>query len=210
MICKECGTDLNEDAAFCQHCGARVGGGSPESEPTAGARFRAAVETRQTDDDSPEQEVWEGHYSKLAMIGSWIVAAVVTVVALVIGALAGPAGWAVAGGVILVMWVGLVGLLLYRQLSIRYRLTDQRFIHERGLLWRTIDRIEVIDIDDVTFNQGPIERLLGVGNIRITSSDRTDPEFEIKGIENVRDVAGKLDDLRRNERRKRGLHIESV
>jgi len=30
------------------------------------------------------------------------------------------------------------------------------------------------------------------------------------GIENVKEVAGKIDEKRRSERRRRGLHIESI
>jgi membrane protein YdbS with pleckstrin-like domain len=80
----------------------------------------------------------------------------------------------------------------------------------RGLLWRQTDRIEVIDIDDVAFTQGPVERVFGLGTVRITSSDQSHPELSLPGIENVQIVAGLIDDARRNERRRRGLYIESV
>jgi membrane protein YdbS with pleckstrin-like domain len=213
MVCRECGTELDDQAVFCQQCGTRVADDGADPPATASERFRTATAARQNDSDDDEQEVWQGTFSKLAMIGSWITAVAVTVALLVVGVLAsaaGPVAWVAVVAAIAVMWIGLVLLLLYRQLSIKYHLTSQRLVHERGLLWRTIDRIEVIDIDDVTFTQGPVERLLGVGNIHITSSDKTNPEFTIKGIESVRDVAGQIDDLRRSERRKRGLHIESV
>jgi membrane protein YdbS with pleckstrin-like domain len=83
-------------------------------------------------------------------------------------------------------------------------------MHERGLLWRRQDRIETIDIDDVAVEQGPIARMLGVGTVRLTSSDRSTPEFLLAGIEDVRNVATMIDNARRTERRKRGLHIESI
>jgi membrane protein YdbS with pleckstrin-like domain len=108
------------------------------------------------------------------------------------------------------MWIFLLLRLIYLQLSVHYTLTSQRFIHERGLLWRQQDRIETIDVDDVTVQQGPVQRMLGIGTVRITSSDRTTPEFMIVGIENVRQVAAMIDETRRAERRKRGVHIESV
>ena len=100
--------------------------------------------------------------------------------------------------------------LFYRQLAEHYYLTNRRFIHERGLLWRVIDRIEAIDIDDVSYQQGPIERLLGVGSIQIRSSDNSHPQLELLGIEKAREIAEQIDEVRRQERRKRGLHIESV
>ena len=69
---------------------------------------------------------------------------------------------------------------------------------------------ETIDIDDVTVQQGPVQRMLGIGTVKMTSSDRTTPEFVLVGIEDVRKVAAMIDEARRNERRKRGLHIEAV
>ena len=83
-------------------------------------------------------------------------------------------------------------------------------IHKRGILRRVTDRIELIDIDDVTFAQGIVERMLGVGTITVTSSDRTHPKFDMPGIDSVNKIAGEIDDLRRDERRRRGLHIESI
>jgi hypothetical protein len=32
----------------------------------------------------------------------------------------------------------------------------------------------------------------------------------MRGIEGVKDVAGLIDDIRRKERRRRGVHIESI
>ncbi len=107
-------------------------------------------------------------------------------------------------------WAGLVVRLLYLQISRHYFLSNQRFVHERGLLWREIDRIEAIDIDYVSFVQGPLERMLGVGAIRILSSDQSHPKMELPGIENVRTVAALIDETRRQERRRRGLYVESV
>jgi uncharacterized membrane protein YdbT with pleckstrin-like domain len=101
-------------------------------------------------------------------------------------------------------------VLLYRKWSVAYRLTNQRFVHRRGLLAIRTDRIETIDIDDVAFTQGIIERMMGVGTIRLTSTDRSDPELILRGIEKVQEVASLMDGARRKERVRRGLHIEAT
>ena len=72
------------------------------------------------------------------------------------------------------------------------------------------DRIETIDMDDIAFVQGPVERVLGIGSIKVTSSDRTHPELHLIGIENVQHVAEMIDNARRAERLRRGIHIESI
>jgi membrane protein YdbS with pleckstrin-like domain len=175
------------------------------------AKIKTPLMAASTGEDA-EHVLWEGQFSKLAMIGEWIVGIVATLAAVIVGAVVGleAATWWWVGGAIAVLWLVLVARLLYKQLSIRYHLTNQRFIHERGLLWRTIDRIEVIDIDDIAVDQGPVERMLGIGTVRIKSSDASTPEFYVQGIENVRGVATQIDDARRKERRKRGVYVEQV
>ena len=188
---------------------------SPPPELTPKEKMQQAVDSRRVDDDDDvEEDLWQGGYCSKAMFGNWILAAVVTVGVLVAILAFGwwDKGWLwltwLCGS--LLLWGYFGGLYLYRHWTVKYELTTQRFIHESGLLKRLIDRIEVIDIDDVAFVQGPIERIVGVGTIKITSSDRSHPELSLRGIENVRTVAGLLDDVRRKERRRRGLHIEAI
>ena len=169
-------------------------------------RFKESAEARQSDNDQDEeQDLWSGGYSAKAMYGSWILGGVVT-----IGLVAGMFAFPPVGLAIPVLWIFLGGALAYKKLSVFYQLTTQRFIHKSGILKRGTDRIEVIDIDDVTYEQGIIQRLLGVGKIRIRSTDRTHPELILSGIDGVAEVADTIDDVRRKERRKRGLHIESI
>ena len=212
MICPACKMEIAEDAVFCQYCGYRTDG--QESPETPRERFLAAATSTSniSDDDEEERELWQGSYSKLAMIGSWVAASVFSVAALITAVAAGFSGgsWGIALGLILLVWVVLILRLLYLQLSRHYYLSNQRFVHEEGLLWREINRVEAIDIDDVTFVQGPVERFLGVGTVKIISSDQSHPVIELPGIENVRAVSSLIDETRRQERRKRGLHIESI
>lgn len=187
----------------------------PNETDTAAAapreRFQQAAAEKQKPDE-PEHDLWSGSYSHLAMIGSWVGAGVLSVAAVVVGLLMtlGGTGWLVLFGLVVLAWLYLGGLYMYRRLSVSYRLTTQRLIHEAGLLWRTVDRVELIDVDDVTYRQGPVERLFGVGTILISSSDTTTPELELPGIEDAREIADTIDDARRKERRSRGLHIEAV
>jgi membrane protein YdbS with pleckstrin-like domain len=159
--------------------------------------------------DEPEAVLWEGDFATKAMIGDWIGAGVVSL-ALAIGSMyAAQWQWYVLA-VITFVWIAVLLKLAVHKLGVHYRLTSQRLFHEKGVLSRTTNRIETIDIDDVTVEQGPIERMLGIGNIRVTSSDRTDPEMVMRGIDDVRNVSALIDKARRSERVKRGIHIEAV
>jgi membrane protein YdbS with pleckstrin-like domain len=206
---------------FCHRCGAQL---AEAADGRAAERPAAAVTPREmllttaegrgeaAAADDAEQPVWEGGYSPRAMAGPALAALVGTILAG--GAAfywnASGAAWGVLSVVILIGWLGLYLVLLYRQWSVRYQMTTQRLMHQTGILRRITDRVEAIDIDDITVRQGLVERLLGVGTIVISSSDRTHPELQLRGIADAKHVASTMDDVRRLERRKRGVHIESI
>ncbi len=226
MLCPHCGRESANDTIYCGHCGGKLDGEQQPVDPLVPPRrqgpppltendprtqFVAAAAARQVEEVA-EDEVWSGSYSKKAMLGYWIGATVLSLGLPILAAVfnMGSSGWMWLMLAILLMWVLLIGGYFYRRLAVHYTLTNQRFLHEAGLMWRSTDRIELIDIDDVTFKQGPIERMMNIGTIHISSSDKTDPEIDLPGIDDVKRVAGLIDDLRRQERRRRGLHIESV
>ncbi|MFT7642719.1 MAG: putative membrane protein YdbT with pleckstrin-like domain [Pirellulaceae bacterium] len=215
MHCESCGAELGEEAKFCHECGTGTKNAPAEApSPSAPAPTPAEKMRGMTggDDDDVEDQLWKGSYSAKAMFGSWIGGAVLTAVATGVGTYFGGMGTAVIGffGGAAVIFGFLLSLLVYRRLSVSYNLTTQRFVHKSGILKQITDRIEVIDMDDVTFEQGIIQRMLNVGTIRISSSDRSHPELTLIGIDDVKNVADMIDDVRRKERRRRGLHIEAI
>ncbi len=225
MKCTTCNATVADGAVFCPQCGARLKAGataqplvSPTAapigaaEPAQGLRSPGNPAGGRAARDVPEEELWQGGYSPKAMYGAWIGAAVATVAGLaaVLMFFNDGMGWTIFAGAIAVLWLFLFGTLMYRRFSDRYRLTNQRFFHEHGILRRITDRVEVIDIDDVTFEQGIVERMLGVGTLRVTSSDKTTPELSLPGIDNIKDVANMIDGAHRAERQRRSLYIENV
>ena len=184
-------------------------------EMNAADKFREQVQSTKesVEDYEPEEELWNGGYSAKAMVGTWILLGIMSVATLILPFFLAFLAFLtvpISLGVIVVMW--LVGAVVYgvRRFGVHYELTSQRFIHQTGILTRNTDRIEVIDIDDVSFTQGPVQRVLGVGRITITSSDRSHPLLHMIGIADVKNVAGVIDDVRRKERRRRSLHIEAI
>ncbi|MEZ6093361.1 MAG: PH domain-containing protein [Pirellulaceae bacterium] len=192
---------------------------SEEKAPeNATEKFENAVKSVQEGkgvSDDPEKDLWEGNYSAKGMFGSLFAAGLVTIgifVAMIFVRFLWTEAvvfWIILGG-ILTGWAYLLGLVSYRKLANHYELTSQRFKHRDGILIRTMNRIELLDIDDVTYTQGPVELMLNVGNIRITSSDASHPDLTLYGIDDVKTVADLIDNARRTERRRRGLHIESI
>lgn len=215
MKCTACDATIPDDATFCPKCGGKVGvadggnfqansGTPPNVSPGVATLARASNGA-----NDEEQRLWSGDYSAKAMIGSWIGAGLATVL-LGAACVLMPPGIPVFIGILVIVWIALLSVVAVRKLGIHYELTSQRLIHQRGVLSRTSDRIEMIDIDDVTYTQSLTERIFDVGTIKIVSSDRTDPTFIMIGISGVKRIADLIDDTRRKERRKRGLHIENI
>jgi hypothetical protein len=214
MKCPKCATEVQIEAVYCPACGARldeVADANPLSDSNAEGKqnFNQRVEVSRAKADTAEQELWQGGFSPRAMVGTWILCGVISVVALIASIFLTPVAWMVTiPALLLWAWQGIrYGI---RRLGLNYRLTNQRFFHESGIFQRTTNRIEVIDMDDITFVQGFVDRFFGVGTIKVSSTDITHPVLMITGIDDVQKVAGLIDNARRAERLRRGLHIETV
>jgi membrane protein YdbS with pleckstrin-like domain len=205
MNCPKCGAPAAAGAAFCQQCGQQLAAAASGAASGAAAGARQ-VFTRRGVADVPEETLWEGSYSPKAMLGPAILVVVLSVVLLAVAALMLPL--AIVG--VAALWVGLGLLLLYKRAAIHYRLTNQRFFHESGILVRVTNRVEVIDIQDIQLSQGLVERMLGVGTIQILSSDVSNPTLVISGIDDVQQVFALMDGARRAERLRRGVSVESL
>lgn len=227
MKCNQCGAEAPAQATFCPQCGVQLASGDAglaTRDASQGAQRLQSARPTGAVGQPPEQEIWAGSYSEKAMAGPAIGAALLVIVGFVVVVMTGgdPVAWMVLGvGAVIVF--GALGLtVLARKLTVSYRLTSYRLFHEKGLLNRTRDRIEVIDIDDVTLTQGLIERMLNVGTIRIVTSDESlkekdtisgkyvDGKLIMPGIENASSVADFIDNTRRAERNRRGLFLENV
>jgi membrane protein YdbS with pleckstrin-like domain len=159
-----------------------------------------------------EQELWQGDYSMKAMAGVGFSLIVASLVALALTVYFGANGtaWLIVLSLIGLAWLGYFAVTFYRKLSYHYELTTHRLVHREGFLFRSMDRIELIDVSDVVLKMGPFQALMNVGNIHVVSSDVTHPELIMRGIPDAKRVADLVDNARREERRKRGLHVHSI
>lgn len=210
MKCGECGGETPAASVYCPHCGARLDEAAAAGPSPSAAAARLMPGVSRSGSSPNEETLWSGSYSPKAMAGWFVGAALVTIVGAIIASMAGPPSWAIFAIAVLVMWVAIVLVALYRRMTVRYQLTTFRLFHETGLLSRTRDRIEVIDIDDVTLRQGLIERMFNVGTIHVQSSDMTHGNLAMAGIEDARQVTDLIDNTRRAERQRRGLFMENV
>lgn len=156
--------------------------------------------------------LWEGRYSFKGMI-DWFALSGLVSIALVVLALWwswGRTGWLTVLVLLVLLWGYQLGAYFIRRFGHGYRLTPQTFFHERGILVKSTSPIEIIRIDDIALKQTLLERLMGVGTIRILSNDTTDPLLVMKGIPDVGKAFQTIDQARRAERRRRALRVDTV
>ena len=96
-------------------------------------------------------------------------------------------GWWITGLLALVEVVRFF-LALAHLRSTLYTITNQRVMIEKGLLTKSLSEIDLRYIDDTQFFQGVIDRMLGVGNVTIVSSDKTTPVYVLQGVRDPRNL----------------------
>lgn len=137
----------------------------------------------------PEQDLWAARAHWQSSIGRVLLWFLLNV-ALIVGAVYVPRTewlntkrimWVVVA-LFLVSTLFMIGGVVIRVLQTRYRLTNQRLFIERGILSRTLDQMELIRVDDVRMQQTFINRIFGVGNITMLTTDVTDKAVSIIGV----------------------------
>lgn len=104
-----------------------------------------------------------------------------------------PNAWAL---LVSVLTVGLALLyFLIRSKQVHYKITTQRVIIEKGLFSKRMDQIDTYRINDYVVERPFGQRMLGTGNIVLTSIDRSTPEVRIEDIKT--DVLALYESLRK-------------
>lgn len=179
--CPDCGREVSTAAPACPHCG------RPNAPAVAAPQAAAAAPAEQT--------LWRGSPSWLLLLGKliWLALAAIVLPAVIFWAdrrfLPDPQPMRIAWLVVaaIIVWRAIsVGIALARIRSTLYAVTNQRVIIESGIMEKKVEDIDLRYIDDTNFRQRIFERMLGIGNVTIVSSDKVAPLFVLRGIPDPR------------------------
>jgi uncharacterized membrane protein YdbT with pleckstrin-like domain len=89
-------------------------------------------------------------------------------------------------GLIVAYGLGIVILIVWylKVKAIKLTITNQRVILKKGLLSKHTSEIEHNDIKNIQVNQGFVQRMLGAGNLSVSSAGTGAVEINVKGIKN--------------------------
>lgn len=96
-------------------------------------------------------------------------------------------GWWVTALLLLYQIITFLFALMRLQ-STLYTVTNQRIMFEQGILSKSLSEIDLRSLDDTQFFQSFTDRLLGIGNVTLVSSDKALPVSVLRGVHDPRNL----------------------
>ena len=84
-----------------------------------------------------------------------------------------------------------------------YALTEDRFFMNTGLLKTEEDEVRLYRVLDLSLSRTLMQKIFGIGTIKVSSADKTLSDFEIKNIKNPIEVKEQLSRLVEENRDKK-------
>ena len=128
-----------------------------------------------------ERELYEGRPSWRALISFYLLGLGVAIAVLVIlGFLADNMGTAVVIAVVIAGLTLVIGYL--RRIATKYLITTQRLRISRGILRKNVQETRLERVQNVNYQQGVLDRMLGVGNVDFDTAGTDDSEFRFEWV----------------------------
>jgi uncharacterized membrane protein YdbT with pleckstrin-like domain len=140
-----------------------------------------------------ETELYAGRPSWRALMSFYLGGIGLAVLVLVIlGLLVGewPLAAAIAAGIaVLTLLVG-----YFRRVSTKYLITTQRLRISRGIVRRHVQETRLERVQNVNYQQGVLDRVLGVGTVDFDTAGTDDAEFRFDWVNGPEKVVRAVDD----------------
>lgn len=174
--CSECGGAVSNKAIACPHCGYPIAPLELQSRPSP--EEVQPIEKTGMESGNNKAIAFTGHPKMLrnepGLFLLWVL--------------------------LIPIGIGLVGLIIW-WLSCLYTtltVTNQRTILRKGILSKRNNELYHADVRNIRVNQDFVDRILGVGELQISSAGQSDIEIQVKGMLKPQKIA----DIIRAYRRK--------
>jgi uncharacterized membrane protein YdbT with pleckstrin-like domain len=158
---------------------------------------------------SSETVLWKGYTSQWIHFGYYMFC-VILAAACIAGAFFSQHGWVAIGLVVpLVMWA----IRWWITRSTCYTLTTERLLIAHGVLNRREDNLELYRVRDYCVEQPLNLRMLGLGNLKMLTSDPMTPNVTIHAIpevDKVREEVRRCVEAARDRKRVRQMDLDAT
>jgi uncharacterized membrane protein YdbT with pleckstrin-like domain len=139
-----------------------------------------------------ERELYAGRPSWRALMSFYAIGiGVAGLVLVVVGLLADSWGTAVAIAAVIAALTLVVGYL--RRIGTKYLITTQRLRISRGLVRKAVQETRLERVQNVNYQQGVLDRMLGVGSVDFDTAGTDDSEFRFEWVNHPEEVVRAVD-----------------
>ena len=139
-----------------------------------------------------ERELYEGRPSWRALMSFYAIGiGVAGLVLVVVGLLADSWGTAIVIAAVIAGLTLVVGYL--RRIGTKYLITTQRLRISRGLVRKAVQETRLERVQNVNYQQGVLDRVLGVGSVDFDTAGTDDSEFRFEWVNHPEEVVRAVD-----------------
>jgi len=139
-----------------------------------------------------ERELYEGRPSWRALMSFYAIGiGVAALVLVILGLLADSWGTAIVIAAVIAGLTLVVGYL--RRIGTKYLITTQRLRISRGLVRKKVQETRLERVQNVNYQQGVLDRVLGVGTVDFDTAGSDDSEFRFEWVNEPEEVVRAVD-----------------
>lgn len=158
-----------------------------------------------TQHSTNEEVIWEGSQSQVLNIGTFLATGAISIIVLVLGLMFFPP----AAGLIIIPLVYLF-IQWLKVRNHRYKVTTERIFYTTGIFSKKTEAMELYRVRDVDMYEPFWQRMFKLGNIAVTSSDKTAENFLLKAVPKPAELMNNIRkhvEIRRDIKRVRGVEF---
>ncbi|MEO8514069.1 MAG: PH domain-containing protein [Ignavibacteria bacterium] len=152
-----------------------------------------------------EEIIWEGSQSQVLNFGIFISTGIISIIILVLSLMFFPLA---AVLVVIPLVYMLIKWITVR--NHRYKVTTERIFYTTGIFSKRTEALELYRVRDVDMYEPFWQRLFKLGNVALTTSDKTSMNFLLKAVPHPAELMNNIRknvELRRDVKRVRGVEF---
>jgi uncharacterized membrane protein YdbT with pleckstrin-like domain len=155
--------------------------------------------------ETQESVIWEGSQSQVLNFGIFILMGVISIAIIVLSLLFFPIAAVI---VVVPLFYMFVKWLVVK--NHKYKVTSERIFYTTGIFSKKTEAMELYRVRDVDMYEPFWQRLFKLGNVSLTTSDKTSPNFILKAVPGPAELMNSIRkhvELRRDVKKVRGVEF---